>query len=886
VRALERHAALLAAGGEIVTATPAQAQALKLALGRGRAAAGETVWPTPRIVPLGAWLERAALALDERPALLEPATSRRLWQRIVAESRAAAPLISARAAAADAERAFALLAEWRLDPAAVEPSTPERRAFRGWARRFTETCEAEGLIDRARLGALVLGQAPAALGTGGPVGWHGFAQPTPLRAALEAALAALGRPSEALALAAGPAAIESAVPETPEAELALIAGWAEAELRREPRACLGVVLPELGAAGARLARELDDRLAPALKAPGAPDARPYVLGAGRSLAEHALVATALAALALGEPAVDVPTLGRVLRSPYLALAAGAEPAADDGFLGARLDARLRSVGARTLLPREAVEALRAAGPGGQRVAAALLESWRLLESQQPLPATTWAERFPRALRALGWPLGRALGATESLAAEELYAALAAFAGLARVLPPLALGEARTEFEALVAARRFEPEHGAAPVRVVDGLADPAVPFDALWVAGLTVERFPAPAAPNPFLPPALQREQAMPGASAELALAEAEAALAGWRRSAPRLVLSAPRRDGDATLLRSTLLPPAPEYRPPDVRAGRAAQILAAAALEPWTDAGLPAVAAGVALGGGVRVLELQSECPFRAGAELRLGAGALESPTPGIPRRVRGTLAHQALRRFWEALRTHAALVAESAEGRAARARAAVDAALGGHRGHLPRGTLLELERRWLVQALIALAEAERGRPAFEVIALEQREPLELGGHRLETRLDRLDRLATGETVLIDYKTGRGSPRRWAGERPDVMQLAAYAAFREPAPAAIALARLALSLEPSKKFVARAADPALLPGARRVDGGDWPAQLAEWRATAARLAAEFAAGRAAVDPVPGACERCALATLCRIEERATDEVAAAEDGAAAEAGP
>ena len=52
---------------------------------------------------------------------------------------------------------------------------------------------------------------------------------------------------------------------------------------------------------------------------------------------------------------------------------------------------------------------------------------------------------------------------------------------------------------------------------------------------------------------------------------------------------------------------------------------------------------------------------------------------------------------------------------------------------------------------------------------------------------------------------------------------------------------------------------------------------ITEWRAVAARLAMEFASGAAAVDPTEEACEYCALASLCRIEQPALAQPEIAE---------
>jgi hypothetical protein len=48
-----------------------------------------------------------------------------------------------------------------------------------------------------------------------------------------------------------------------------------------------------------------------------------------------------------------------------------------------------------------------------------------------------------------------------------------------------------------------------------------------------------------------------------------------------------------------------------------------------------------------------------------------------------------------------------------------------------------------------------------------------------------------------------------------------------------------------------------------------WAARRAEWVSRVEQLAAAFVAGRATVDPKPGACDYCHVASICRISDRA-----------------
>jgi hypothetical protein len=80
---------------------------------------------------------------------------------------------------------------------------------------------------------------------------------------------------------------------------------------------------------------------------------------------------------------------------------------------------------------------------------------------------------------------------------------------------------------------------------------------------------------------------------------------------------------------------------------------------------------------------------------------------------------------------------------------------------------------------------------------------------------------------------------------------------------------------------------PELLPKVRGVEGPfgadpeAWPLRRQEWLSLVESLAAAFLAGRAVVDPKPGACDYCHVASVCRISDR----VSAVDSDAPAAAG-
>jgi hypothetical protein len=151
---------------------------------------------------------------------------------------------------------------------------------------------------------------------------------------------------------------------------------------------------------------------------------------------------------------------------------------------------------------------------------------------------------------------------------------------------------------------------------------------------------------------------------------------------------------------------------------------------------------------GGTKVLSDQAACPFRAFARHRLNADKLEKPSEGLDNSKRGKLVHELMKHLWGQLKDSSSLEGDldSAIGLAAAA-AVKDMKLEGRMAELEQHRLARVAREWL--------EVEKARPPFSVAAMEVKRPLSLGGLEFALRLDRVDALADGGVVVVDYKTG-----------------------------------------------------------------------------------------------------------------------------------
>jgi len=268
---------------------------------------------------------------------------------------------------------------------------------------------------------------------------------------------------------------------------------------------------------------------------------------------------------------------------------------------------------------------------------------------------------------------------------------------------------------------------------------------------------------------------------------------------------------------------------------------------------------------GGTWLLRAQAICPAWAYFQFRLGAKQLEEPAEGLDSRKRGTLVHAVLENFWREVKSSERLHSLGAEGIEREIIRAVDMALAAHDEN-PRNSKLktrcrQLEKARLIKLVQGWIEWELSREIpFEVVALEDSPPVNIGGIEVAIQPDRVDRLAGGELLVIDYKTGASiDTKNWALERITEPQLPAYASVPkhgESKVAGVVFAKVLLS-EPSIAGLAGVAD--LIPGLPAFNSSrlrklypeeeypEWENVLEAWNARLHAIAQEIQQGEAAV---------------------------------------
>lgn len=881
---------LLTEGVTVLTASRRLAHAVKQQFALEARQRGATVWQTPRVLPWNAWLRQqhldARTRTSARVRVLGPAQARVLWDDVVGGSRAARELLNPSNAARLAARSWRLLHDSLIPVERLRPfDTLESQALLAWCNDFARRCDALGLIDEALLSHWAF---DTDLMPGERLAFAGFDAMPPAMTRLLDRWRAAERVIDSVESDA-PGRVATFEADDRDHELAVVAQWARDELAGGT-ASIGIIVADLQSRRDEIRRVFEDVLTPGARhTQVAPGPLPAVIAAPAPLASYPLVDAAMLVLQLLLGHASSTQAGRLLRSPFIG---GAEA----------------EQGARALSDRRLREEQREGWSWTQiELWASLTECEQLLLHSRALvallralpsnaPASEWAERFHRILRSSGWPGDRALSSAEYQTLQKFQETLAEFGSLDPVTGRMDLRRAVGRLGDVLRDTPFEPETVSAAITVIDAATSAGMHFDALWVTGLDADRWPGPASPDALIPLDLQRAGAIPEATAAGMLQQATTQLDRWQRSADRVVLSWAARDGDIELNRSPLLShlrvdEAPFAHAIPTIALRELLFRERPALESLRDDRAPAVP-HQASRGGARTIELQSRCPFRAQAEIRLRADALPRVRVGIEPVDRGAILHRVLEEIWGQLRTQQRLrefddvqleqrVRESAQRHAMQALATDTPS---------RQRLAMLEIDSVTRQIVQLLQQEKLRPGFSVHLAEAQERYEIGGLSITLRPDRIDQLDTGGEVLIDYKLGAShTPRGWFDTlpgRPRQPQLPLYGlahAERLRGLSYVILAPGAVEYRGWSDGTPVASGVTPYPSGVRIDLGDpadWTALLHHWQFTLTRLAGQYVAGHAQVDPLPQECTYCHLSTFCRVNELASapDEEGASDE--------
>ena len=905
----------------MITSSARTARWLTRAYAEDARAQGLRSWQSPTIRDWNCWLEDLYCALPvtgdapDLPSLLSPLDEQLLWAEIQADEAAA--VMSPQALARLAGSGYGLLSAYHAHSSRRAPwaaAHEDAEHFLRWAAAFDARCRELQVLPRAELEAELRRHA-AALALPPSLFLVGFDRLTPAQQLLLDELARHGVTIARAALDEAPSAPQMLCAAEEREELASCAQWVRAQLETNPHGRFAVLLPEVSGIRAQIDRVFRRTLMPTSARRLSGGARPYEFSLGIPLGAIPLVSAALLLLRWLTRPLAAAEVTSLLTGDFLA------GSPDEAIALATADRQLRAAGLLTtelglaaLLSTRGKAASRRSGFLPEALFARLqsAEQWGRREGTRNRTWAEWAAAAEAQLETLAWPGFRELDSESFQARERWRRLLDEVAGLgAASRATLSWSAFVAQLTAFAHNTLFAAESLYAPVQIL-GIAEAAgQTFDAVWLLGMSEDRWPGRARMHPLLAPALQRDHGMPHAveSADLQLAEQQ--LRRSLASAPLVVCSYARSIKGVEARPSPLLPRLAASAPPRAPLPPPTAEYALVRESEQPDAA-PWPLERIA--GGSEILKRQAACGFQSFAVKRLGAEPLEAESRGLDARERATLLHRALEQLWsttpvtaESSRLHTSGDLEQA-WHGGRLASIVDQAIARSFASLLREAVADiwhssyfaLEQQRLRQRLLAWLQVELDRPAFQVVRLEQRlDDVRIGDDggalRLNLRADRVDEIAGSEglparKLILDYKTAEDvHTGAWEGERPDEPQLPIYALYGGLTDVAgVAFAQIRAG---KTRLVGVAERPreqlgGSSPKSRSVEKPDSRLldrdMLAAWDAALRSLAAQFAAGAAAVDPKHGeqTCSLCGLYGVCRIRSLpGSSQLLAGDDG-------
>jgi ATP-dependent helicase/nuclease subunit B len=857
---------VLESHGMVVVPTVQRAQALHLAYAKWHIQQNRQVWPTPAIYALDAWVAEFAVISDtsHRLSALDEWS---LWREMTERNTQHLPWANSGVLAESLQTAQRLALEYQLDISKIIADCAEHDLLKNVYQQVEEYCVAHDWqsvhplnvsLKRVQESSVVL--------------FAGFNLPTLQLKTLWSRLRAEGVNIQVVSsgLAVNTPVVEVQEAENTCDEMLQIAQWCRNKFIQNADSRLLVVWPGTASEREQLTNAIQQCINPAAWLdPHQAAIERVVIEGGEVLTQFPVVQHALQTLHYLQDVVEFTAFTEWLRAPYWDSPGFSERC--------QLDAELSQLASERFTLEQLLQLLsktQRSSTAGEEVLKKIATAISG-ETTQHRSLREWLLQFQTELQIMGWP-----GCIDHEAVEQQVHQR--FCQLLLELGTSALQSAaplsRTAALACVVERcakvYFRPAAADPLVTITASLSDPIVRYAGIWVAGLTATAWPPSVDFNPFLPTRMQIDLGMPSATPTGCQAYAEVTMAAWQAAADELVLSTPKRNAQGDCLPSPLLR---NYGTPSMRRKSASwwplSLSQKKPLEYYSDiTGLP-WACDLSLPGGSYGLQMQSDCAFRAYAELRLGAKRLEMPEPGVSKRDRGKLLHGALEHLWAGWRHSDALRNRPLTQRQQDVSAAVRQA-----SHTLWGEKLNVEQRRecsRTEKVIYLAcELESRRAVFSVQAVELNKNLQLAQIGLRLRIDRVDQLEDGSLIILDYKSGtdRTLADDWNNARSSHVQLQTYAmVFMEPVRAVAAFYLNAREM----KFKGASVEDNLLPQIKKLRGDqDWNAHCQRWREQLTLLAQQFAQGHAAVDPRPKSkvCDHCHLHAACRIRVVASDD--------------
>jgi len=406
---------------------------------------------------------------------------------------------------------------------------------------------------------------------------------------------------------------------------------------------------------------------------------------------------------------------------------------------------------------------------------------------------------------------------------------------------------------------FDIENKHPDIQILGLLEATGLVSQATWVSQFCAESWPMPVKLNPFIPFNLQHQYQLPHSSARRQLSYAKSTQKIWHRTWQNIFYSFTSNEDSPATPTPLLAHLQVETSKIDYHSKYRQNC------EPKLEQIDDSYGSSYTLkkvSGGSSVIKNQAQCPFKAYMYHRLELKPQPLEQLGVNALDRGIILHTVLEKFWLKYQTSIRLNQLTSSS--------IENSLTDIynewiiKKHVYPEVIHQLELNRTIKIIKKWLSEEQKRPPFIVESLETTCNFTVNNLQFNLRVDRIDKLANGNYLIIDYKTSKKplSVNQWQTPRVNEPQLPIYALANTQKSHAIAFVTINANIQ---KIHGLSQYDTEISGIKAIQ---WQTQLADWENDIVNLVAQFQAGYAAVNPkTSGTCQFCELASICRVQE-------------------
>ena len=627
-----------------------------------------------------------------------------------------------------------------------------------------------------------------------------------------------------------------------ETELEAIAKWAKEVSLKNPNSQIGVVIPNLSQLQHLVKSTFDQEFDASLLET---HHKPYNISLGMSLCQYPLIQHLLSVVKISRQIIkgniELEMLMKTVTSPYI------KGALIESNSRALLVNRILGLGCEEATTQKVLKLMKDCP-----VLIQIVNALRSLKIDKKIALEDSLDSINLLLLTWGFTSDRSLSSSEYQLFEKYQNESLILNRLSNFYKKVSLFDAIKILNTHLNSVIFQPKSGAANIHILGALEAEGLYFDYAWVSSMTSNFIPGKIKMPLFIPQKTSIEYELPNSNFLLVTEDAKVTLKALNNLSPETTYSY------AKLMQNREELPSPYIDFKDYLEGSFIKT-SSRELIYIDDYKAPKIKE-LTIKKGVKTLQNQMSCAFR-GFAARLDIDDFEAPHIGLSRLQQGNLIHKILETFFNEIKSGASLLKLT--------ELELDNLIEKHTESatlsLPKSNFKLNEKIRLVKIIRQHIDLEKQRSDFEVIKTESTSEVDINGLKFSTRIDRMDRLANGDSLIIDYKTGKDvKVSQMTGDPIDQAQLPIYAVTNSVDGVAFATIN-----SNDCQFKAITKNKSELPLTKQAINRmpEWDKQINEWTSILNSASEQFQNGIASVLPVKNACDYCDYDLLCRVKK-------------------